>query len=69
MILFYRPFHRNDRIKMAEFEGVVAEINLRYTIIARADSRVLIPNSNLLVSPIVVWNSPATDTSSPSGQT
>ncbi len=54
---------------MAEFEGVVAEINLRYTIIARADSRVLIPNSNLLVSPIVVWNSPATDTSSPSGQT
>jgi small-conductance mechanosensitive channel len=54
MILFYRPFRRHDRIKVTDFEGVVAEINLRYTIIQREGSRVLIPNSNLLTNPIVV---------------
>jgi small conductance mechanosensitive channel len=54
MILFYRPFRRHDRIKVAEFEGTVAEINLRYTIIRREGSRVLIPNSNLLTNPIIV---------------
>lgn len=54
MILFYRPFRRHDRIKMGDFEGAVLEINLRYTIIQREGSRVLIPNSNLLTNPIVV---------------
>jgi small conductance mechanosensitive channel len=54
MILFYRPFRRHDRIKMGDFEGTVLEINLRYTIIQREGSRVLIPNANLLTNPIVV---------------
>ena len=31
-------------------------LNLRYTIVQREDSRVLIPNANLLTNPIVVWN-------------
>jgi len=56
LILFYRPFHRYDRIKVAEFEGVVTEINLRYTVIEREDGRVLLPNSNLLTTPIVVFH-------------
>lgn len=61
MILFYRPFRRHDRIKVAEFEGVVLEINLRYTIIQRDDSKVLIPNSNLLTNPIVVIERPVAE--------
>ncbi|MEA3213130.1 MAG: small conductance mechanosensitive channel [Chthoniobacter sp.] len=59
MILFYRPFHRRDFISVSGFEGVVAEINLRYTIVRTPEARVLIPNSNLLTNPIVVREAPA----------
>jgi len=54
MIRFYRPFRRQDWIKVGDYEGVVTEVNLRYTIIEREKFRVLIPNSNLLTNPIVV---------------
>ncbi len=60
MILFYHPFRRHDRIKVTDFEGVVTEINLRYTIIERNDGQVLLPNSNLLTNPIVVFSSQST---------
>lgn len=65
MILLYRPFHRHDFIKVGDFEGVVSEINLRYTVIQKEGSRVLIPNSNLLTNPIVVNESPRKATAGP----
>jgi small-conductance mechanosensitive channel len=58
MILFYRPFRRGDRITVTSLEGVVSEINLRYTVIEAEKARVLIPNANMLTNPIVVHADP-----------
>ena len=54
MILFYRPFRRGDHITVATSEGIVKEINLRYTVVENATARILIPNASLLTNPITV---------------
>ncbi len=45
LILFYHPFRCGDRIKVAGCEGVVTNINLRYTELDGGDAEFLIPNS------------------------
>jgi small conductance mechanosensitive channel len=52
LILFFRPFRHEDRIAVTGFEGRVASIDLRYTILEAEDGRILIPNSVLFTNPI-----------------
>ena len=54
MILLTRPFQKGERIKVGEFEGVVAPIDLRYTTLVNDGRRFLIPNSTVLNSPVTV---------------
>ena len=55
LILFYKPFRRGDRIAVAGSEGVIAEIDLRYTVLTvDAATRVLVPNSTLFTNSITV---------------
>lgn len=63
IILMYKPFRYADRIVVQTstvpwLEGIVAQIDLRYTTLELPDRRVLIPNANLLTNAIVVYNSP-----------
>ncbi len=59
MIIVYKPFTSGDRVAMAPFEGVVFEVNLRYTVLDSAEKRVFIPNSLLFTTPVVVETPPA----------
>lgn len=54
MILFYRPFRRGSRISVSGFEGVVTEIDLRYTRLRGKNQDYLLPNSTLLTNPITL---------------
>jgi small-conductance mechanosensitive channel len=54
LILFYRPFTPHSRITVSGMEGVVTEIDLRYTTLITEGHRVLIPNSTLLTNAITV---------------
>jgi small conductance mechanosensitive channel len=57
LILLYRPFARGARISVTGLEGVVTEIDLRYTKLSCDGDLVLIPNSNLFTNPIRVFGS------------
>lgn len=54
LILIYEPFQRGDRISVTSLEGIVSQIDLRYTTLQTADQQILIPNSNLFTNPIIV---------------
>lgn len=54
LILIYRPFNRNDTIKVANNEGVVEEIDLRYTTLKAEGKKILIPNATLLTNIVIV---------------
>jgi small-conductance mechanosensitive channel len=60
LLLLYRPFGRGDHIAVAGMEGVVTAIDLRYTTLAQGEKTILIPNSNLFTTPIVVSGPAAT---------
>lgn len=47
LILFYQPFTYEDNISVIGCEGTVKEINLRYTVLQKGDTTMLIPNSSL----------------------
>lgn len=54
LILFYQPFRCGDRIKISGCEGVVKNINLRYTVLESGDEEFLIPNSTCFTNWIAV---------------
>jgi small-conductance mechanosensitive channel len=55
LILLYHPFHHGDRVEIAGSNGVVTEIDLRYTTLTVDDhTRVLVPNSTLFTNSIRV---------------
>jgi small conductance mechanosensitive channel len=54
LILIYRPFERNDRIVVTNFEGLVTDIDLRYTTIQGENKKILIPNATLFTNAISV---------------
>ena len=56
LILLYRPFAINDKIKVAGYEGKVMSVDLRYTKLETNDSIVLIPNSKCFTDPVVVYS-------------
>jgi small-conductance mechanosensitive channel len=55
LILSYRPFRYGDRIAVSGFEGVVVDIDLRYTTINDGDKRHLIPNQTMYSNPVTVF--------------
>jgi small conductance mechanosensitive channel len=54
LILLYRPFELNDHIIVAGSEGIVTEIDLRYTTLQKEGQKFLIPNSVLITNTISV---------------
>lgn len=59
LVLVYRPFCIGQRITVAGYEGIVAEVNLRYTILEKDSSRYLVPNQLLFSNPIQVHDAGA----------
>jgi len=55
LILSYRPFQTDDHVAVAGFEGLVTEIDMRYTTIQADDRRILVPNSTVMTSPVSVF--------------
>lgn len=55
LILLYRPFARGARISVTGLEGIVTEIDLRYTKLRCEGDLVLIPNAHLFTNPIRVF--------------
>lgn len=56
LILFYQPFRYNDEVKVSGHQGIVKEINLRYTRLETEEGQVLIPNGTLLSTVVVLLN-------------
>jgi small-conductance mechanosensitive channel len=54
LLLVYRPFTRGDHISVTGLEGSVSSIDLRYTMLRKDGSVILIPNSNLFTNPITI---------------
>lgn len=55
LLLVRRPFRRGDQIAVDEYEGTVDHIESRATLITTYDGRrVIIPNSDIYTSPVVV---------------
>ncbi len=54
LVLVYRPFEYGDHISVAGFEGEVAKIDLRYTMLKGEKKEILIPNSSLFNNPVVI---------------
>lgn len=54
ILLIQQPFHVNEFIGVAGFDGTVLEIDLRSTEIKALDGRIVIlPNADILASPII----------------
>jgi small-conductance mechanosensitive channel len=56
LILIYCPLRLNDRVAVTGFEGIVTEIDLRYTTLQAEDKKILIPNSTLFSNAISVMD-------------
>ena len=52
LILLYRPFGLNEQISVAGMEGLVTDIDLRYTRLETAEKSYLIPNSIMITNTI-----------------
>jgi small conductance mechanosensitive channel len=54
LILAYRPFRYGDRIAVTDFEGVVVNIDLRYTTLEDGGNLHLIPNQIMYSNPVTL---------------
>lgn len=54
MMLYFEPFRVGDRITVLGVDGVVDDIDLRYTKVLTTATTVLVPNTMLLTSTIVI---------------
>jgi len=54
LILIYNPFVRGDHINVSGNEGKVVEVNLRYTVLQTDEKKILIPNSTLFITPVII---------------
>lgn len=58
LVLMYQPFKRGDIVEIGSLKGSVMSIELRYTRLRSEDgSEILIPNSNLMTTNIVISHS------------
>lgn len=58
LILTYHPFQRGDQIAVADSQGRVTAIDLRYTVLDGGENTILIPNSQLFTNTINVAKPP-----------
>ena len=54
LIIIYKPFKQGDQIKVAAFEGAVAEVNLRYTTLSADGKKIFVPNSKVFTNAVTV---------------
>jgi small-conductance mechanosensitive channel len=54
IIILYRTYNIHDNIKVLNIQGVVEDINLRYTVITNETGTSLIPNALILNNPVVI---------------
>jgi small conductance mechanosensitive channel len=54
LILYYEPFQRGDTITASGQEGLVTEINMRYTVLKNPEKTILIPNSALINNAVII---------------
>jgi small conductance mechanosensitive channel len=59
LIMIYQPFQRGQKISVTGLEGVVSNIDMRYTTLTADGKAFLIPNSTMLNNPITVVKEPA----------
>ncbi len=57
LVLIHKPFSRGDKITVSGRTGSVKSIELRYTTLTTEDSTILVPNSTLLSSVVIVQSS------------
>jgi small conductance mechanosensitive channel len=65
LILFYRTLKVNDNIVVAGFEGVVTDVDLRYTTLQSEENRILIPNSTLFTNPVKITGNQESENKDP----
>lgn len=58
MLLLFRPFRHKDLIKVGEFEGMVCDIDLRYTHLRTTNKVIFVPNSLMFAQAVSVISSP-----------
>jgi small conductance mechanosensitive channel len=58
LILMYRPFRRGNYIRVGDKDGIVTDIDLRYTTLQREGIKILIPNANMFTEAITIINQP-----------
>lgn len=54
LIIIYQPFKRGDVISVSGCEGMVAETNLRYTLLKSDQESFMIPNSLIFNNPVKI---------------
>lgn len=65
LILTFHPFHYGDRISVTGFEGIVIDIDLRYTTLDAGDRRHLIPNQTMYSNPVTIMRDPSVTAAAP----
>lgn len=63
LLLIHRPFRRGNYIKVGDKEGIVIDMDMRYTHIQREHITILIPNSTLFKEAITITRRPPEETS------
>jgi small conductance mechanosensitive channel len=68
LLIIYKPFVLNDEISVSGQQGIVTDINLRYTVLTNDEQTILIPNSQMFSNVVVIQAKKASDTGSGSDQ-
>jgi len=55
IILFYKPFEISDHVNILGKDGTVVSIDLRYTTLQAKEQRILIPNSSMLSTVVIIY--------------
>lgn len=58
LILMYRPFRRGNYIRVGDKDGIVTDIDLRYTTLQKEGIKILIPNANMFTEAITIISQP-----------
>lgn len=55
LILMYHPFRRGNQVKVGSHEGIVTDIDLRYTTLQTETQKIFVPNATLFREAIIVY--------------
>ena len=54
LVIIYKPFQPDDHVAIAAFQGVVVEINLRYTTLTADGKKIFVPNAMVFSNAVTV---------------